>query len=98
ISAAHQYIKAVSLYASEKGFYPNATGACLGTGYEYEGAQGRCGGSVTSLTEKATFNAAIAQYMSGQPQLNTKNLQINSTNIRAGGYYDVLSGGASARI
>lgn len=98
ISGAKQYIKAVSMYASEKGYYPNAYGACLGTGYEYEGTPGRCGGSVTSLTEKEAFNTAIAEYISGKPQLSTKNLQINSTAIRAGGYYDVLSGGTSARI
>lgn len=98
VSAANQYIKAISMYAAEKGSYPNAAGACLGTGYEYEGVAGRCGGSVTSLTEKAAFNTAIAEYMSGLPQLSTKNLQINSTNIRAGGYYDVLSGGTSARL
>lgn len=98
ISATKEYIKAVHMYAADNGSYPNISGACLGTGYEYQGITGRCGGEVTSINEKPAFNTAIEKYMSSFPRLSTKNLTITSTAVRAGGYYDVLSGGTSGRI
>ena len=97
ISAAKDYIKAVSMYAADNGSYPAYTGACLGTGYDYQGTSGQCG-SVAGLRENTGFNTALEKYIANKPQPSTKNLTISAGNIRAGGYYDVLSGGSSARI
>ena len=100
ISGAKEYIKAISMYAVDNESYPSFTLACIGTGYEYEGIAGRCGGTI-AINENAGFNAALGKYLPAQPRLSTKNLVISSgspLNIRAGGYYDVLNGGKSARL
>ena len=97
ITATKEYIKAINLYAIDNGAYPAQIGACLGTGYEYQGIVGRCGGETASLNENATFNSALEKYLPQRPQLSTKNLTIATGKIRAGAYYDFISSG-SARI
>lgn len=97
ISGAKEYIKAISMYAVDNESYPSFTLACIGTGYEYEGIAGRCGGTV-AINENTGFNAALEKYLPSRPRLSTKNLTISTGNIRAGGYYDVLNAGKSARL
>lgn len=87
IAGAREYIKALRLYAVDHGGYPDTPYSCLGEGYRYNGAENRCGGNAGIYVNTA-FDAALAPYLGTKPQLDTTNIAINSTNTRAGGYYD----------
>lgn len=92
IAGAKQYIKAVHMYATEKGVYPTVT-SCLGDGYEFQGTAGRCGGEA-NINSQSLFNTQIGEFLSSMPRLSTKNLTIATTNgTRAGGYYAANDGG-----
>lgn len=86
IAGTKKYIKALHLYAADNSAYPDTPDACLGDGYNYNGSVGRCGGNASVFTN-SDFDAALAPYLNTKPQLDTTNIWINSTNVRAGGYY-----------
>lgn len=87
ITGAKEYIKALSLYATDNGSYPDIGAACLGDGYDYTGNPGSCAGT-SGVYSNTAFNTALAKYFNTKPQLDTKNITIYTNNVRAGGYYD----------
>ena len=89
VTGTKEYIKALSLYAVDKGDYPAVGSSCLGSGYNYGGDTTRCAAGDASIYTNVTFDAALASYLGGnKPQLDTTNLTVRNNTIRAGAYYD----------
>jgi len=86
VTGTKEYIKALTLFAVDNNAYPTAQG-CMGEGYSYNGNVNRCGGNA-SVYPSPALDADLAKYLGGsKPSLDTTNIWISTSQVRAGGYF-----------